>query len=97
VLHPDDHDAVSGGATPQSLAKAGWERIRPVLAAAARCPVDTIVDTDIPSSRRFSEKAEATSYFVVAEALTNIAKHADAANAVVSLVETGEHVARGLL
>jgi signal transduction histidine kinase len=52
-----------------------------IQALAARMPVP--VDTEVVVGRLPSE-IEATAYFVVAEALTNVAKHAHAARAVVA-------------
>ena len=45
-----------------------------VSALAARCPIPVAVDVDLPAPRRPAR--EAIAYFVVAEALTNVAKHA---------------------
>jgi signal transduction histidine kinase len=50
-----------------------------VSALAARCPVPVAVDIDLP--RRAGAGPEAIAYFVVAEALTNVAKHAGATRA----------------
>jgi signal transduction histidine kinase len=50
-----------------------------VSALAARCPIPVAVDVDLP--RRVSPASEAIAYFVVAEALTNVAKHAQATRA----------------
>ena len=50
-----------------------------VSALAARCPVPVAVDVDLP--RRAGPATEAIAYFVVAEALTNVAKHAEATRA----------------
>jgi signal transduction histidine kinase len=50
-----------------------------VSALAARCPVPVAVDVDLP--RRAGPGTEAIAYFVVAEALTNVAKHAGATRA----------------
>ncbi len=50
-------------------------------ALAARCPVPVHLAVDVP--RRAAPGIEAVAYFVVAEALTNIAKHAAARRAVV--------------
>ena len=56
-----------------------------VSALVARCPVPVRLDTELP--RRLSQPLEATAYFVVAEALTNVAKHSRARSATVRLVE----------
>src|SRR6185312_8140397 len=50
-----------------------------VSALAARCPVPVAVDVDLP--HRAGPGTEAIAYFVVAEALTNVAKHAQATRA----------------
>jgi signal transduction histidine kinase len=54
-----------------------------LTALAASCPVPCRIDADLPD--RFAASVEATAYFAVAEALTNIAKHSGATKAVVSL------------
>lgn len=54
-----------------------------VAALAATCPVDCRVDADLPG--RCAASVEASAYFIVAEALTNIARHARARRAVVVL------------
>ncbi len=50
---------------------------------AASCPVACRIDADL--TERYAVSVEATAYFVVAEALTNIAKHSGASNATVWL------------
>jgi signal transduction histidine kinase len=50
-----------------------------VSALAARCPVPVAVDVDLP--HRAAPAVEAIAYFVVAEALTNVAKHSRASRA----------------
>jgi signal transduction histidine kinase len=50
-----------------------------VSALAARCPIPVAVDVDLP--HRAGRATEAIAYFVVAEALTNVAKHAGATRA----------------
>jgi signal transduction histidine kinase len=50
-----------------------------VSALAARCPVPVAVEVDLP--RRAAPAVEAIAYFVVAEALTNLAKHSGATRA----------------
>jgi signal transduction histidine kinase len=50
-----------------------------VSALAARCPVPVAVDVDLP--QRAAPAVEAIAYFVVAEALTNVAKHSGATRA----------------
>jgi len=51
-----------------------------VSALAARCPVPVAVDVDL-GGRRAAPAVEAIAYFVVAEALTNVAKHSLATRA----------------
>jgi signal transduction histidine kinase len=57
---------------------------------AADCPVPCRVDTDVPT--RCAASVEATAYFVVAEALTNIAKHSGARQAIVTVVREGDRL-----
>lgn len=54
-----------------------------VTALAANSPVDCRVDADLPG--RCAASVEASAYFIIAEALTNIAKHAHAQHALVVL------------
>lgn len=54
-----------------------------VSALAARCPVPVALDIDVPG--RLSAPIEAAAYFVVAESLTNVAKHSGAHQAIVRL------------
>jgi len=61
-----------------------------VSALAARCPVPVSVQSDL--ARRLPAVTEAAAYFVVAEALTNVAKHSGAASASVRLIDRGDTV-----
>jgi signal transduction histidine kinase len=54
---------------------------------AADCAVACHIDVDVPE--RCAASAEATAYFVVAEALTNVAKHSGARNATVTATSRG--------
>ncbi|GAA4244416.1 sensor histidine kinase [Dactylosporangium darangshiense] len=54
---------------------------------AADCAVACRIDVDVPE--RCAASAEATAYFVVAEALTNVAKHSGARNATVTATSRG--------
>jgi signal transduction histidine kinase len=45
---------------------------------AGRCPVPTMVESALPAGERQPHAVERAAYFVVAEALTNVAKHAQA-------------------
>ena len=56
-----------------------------VSALIARCPVPVTLHTDLP--RRLGPAIEAAAYFVVAEALTNIAKHSQATAATIRMTE----------
>ncbi|MEZ5222750.1 MAG: sensor domain-containing protein [Ilumatobacteraceae bacterium] len=61
-----------------------------VSALAARCPVPVELVSDL--RRRLPAPVEAAAYFVVAEALTNVAKHSEARRARVSLHDAGDRV-----
>jgi signal transduction histidine kinase len=54
---------------------------------AAHCPVPCRVDVDVPE--RCAASVEATAYFVVAEALTNVAEHSGATHATVTARSRG--------
>ncbi|MEU8657690.1 sensor histidine kinase [Actinoplanes philippinensis] len=74
------------GIRPQTLADLGlpaalWE-------LAANSPVPVTVDAEITG--RLPERIETTVYFVAAEALTNVAKHAHATAVRLSLTRAGE-------
>ncbi len=56
-----------------------------VSALVARCPMPVALHVDLP--RRLPAPIEAAAYFVVSEALTNVAKHSRAEGASVRLVE----------
>lgn len=57
---------------------------------AAACPVACRIDADL--TERYAVSVEATAYFVVAEALTNIAKHSGASNATVWLYRRNDQL-----
>jgi signal transduction histidine kinase len=57
---------------------------------AANCPVTCRIDAQVPD--RFPVSVEATAYFVVAEALTNIARHSGARHATVTLRRRDERL-----
>ena len=59
-------------------------------ALAARSPVPVSVEVDVP--HRPSPTVEAVAYFVVAESLTNVAKHARARAAAVRVLQAGDRM-----
>ncbi len=73
--------AVARGILPPVLADRGLAGALSGLATA--CPVPCEVDVQVPG--RCAASVEATAYFVVAEALTNIAKHSGASHAAVAV------------
>jgi signal transduction histidine kinase len=60
-------------------------------ALASDCAVPCTVEVDVPG--RCPVSVEATAYFVVAESLTNVAKHSRASNASVAVRRTGNTLA----
>ncbi|MGH3794748.1 MAG: sensor histidine kinase [Pseudonocardiaceae bacterium] len=77
--------AVSRGIAPPILADRG---LGPALAAAAaRCPVQVSLDVALDGGARLAEVVENTAYFVVTEALTNVAKHSAAGRCTVHVVK----------
>jgi len=66
------------GILPGVLSRGGLRAA--VEAVASRMPVPVIVEVDVP---RLPEPVEATAYFVVAEALANVARHSGAPSATV--------------
>lgn len=79
----DELRALSRGIAPPILADRGLDAA--VTAAAARCPVPVDLDIDMPHDMRLAPVVETTAYFVVTEALTNIAKHSDASHGTVAV------------
>ena len=68
--------ALSRGIAPPILSDRGLAAA--LAAAAARSPVEVVLEIDLPDRIRLAEAVETTAYFVVTEALTNVAKHAHA-------------------
>jgi signal transduction histidine kinase len=64
-------------------------------AVAARLPIP--VEVDVQVEPRAPRPVEAVAYFVVAEALTNVAKHADATAAVVAARRTDSRLSLTIL
>ncbi|MGW4423902.1 sensor histidine kinase [Streptosporangium sp. NPDC004631] len=81
----DELRALSRGIAPPILTDRG---LAPALAAlAGRCTIP--VELDVQTTGRFPAAVENTVYFVVAESLTNAAKHSHATVCTVSLSRTG--------
>lgn len=68
---------ITHGIHPGALAERGLESALHELAYHARVPFEL----DVALSRRLPEEVETAAYYVVSEALTNIAKHAEATGA----------------
>ncbi|MGW7658685.1 sensor histidine kinase [Streptomyces sp. NPDC054756] len=83
-----DLRAVSRSILPPVLSDRGLAGA--LTGLAAECAVPCHVDVDVP--RRCAASTEATAYFVVAEALTNIAKHSGATRATVTARLAGERL-----
>ncbi len=85
----DELRALSRGIAPPILVDRGLQAA--LTALAGRCTVP--VDLDAPPIERLDPAVESTAYFVVAEALTNVAKHSRASEVQVSV----QRLATGLL
>jgi GAF domain-containing protein len=83
----DELREIARGLHPVALAEGG---LRPALRMLARRSA-VPVGLDLQADARFPEPIELAAYYVVAEALTNTAKHASA-SVIDVLVETGEGV-----
>ncbi|MFI6453371.1 sensor histidine kinase [Streptosporangium amethystogenes] len=82
----DELRALSRGIAPPILSDRG---LAPALAAlAGRCTVP--VELDVQVEGRFPAAVENSVYFVVAESLTNVAKHSHATICTVTLTRTGD-------
>ncbi|WP_083406370.1 sensor histidine kinase [Mycolicibacterium rutilum] len=106
----DELRALSRGIAPPVLTDRGLPSALAALAVRCTVPVELVVDPDLGSPEgRLDAAVETAVYFAVAEALTNVAKHSDAANCWVTVahgpgrVRTeivddgrgGAHVAKG--
>jgi signal transduction histidine kinase len=78
----DELRALSRGIAPPVLADRGLREA--VTALAGRCTVPVELDAD-PMNRRLDAAVETAAYFVVAEALTNVAKHSHAGRCAIGL------------
>jgi signal transduction histidine kinase len=79
--------ALSRGIAPPILADRGLPAA--LAAAAARCPVPVDLDVSLGAERP-SATAENAAYFVVTEALTNVAKHSGASAVQVSVARVAD-------
>ncbi len=84
----DELRALSRGIAPPILTDRGLEAALAALAARSMVPVD--LETSVRG--RYRSTVENTVYFVVAEALTNISKHAQATRASVSVDDWGDRL-----
>ncbi len=75
------------GLHPTILTEAGLKAAIEALAERTPIPVEVTAD-----DARYPAPVEATAYFVVAEALTNVARHAGATHAAVSIRADAEHL-----
>ncbi len=76
------------GIRPQNLTELGLAGAARELAGQATIPVDVRADL----TRPLPELVEATAYYVVSEALGNVARHAGATRAEVRLTQAGRHL-----
>ena len=83
-----DLQEIAGGPHPAILAKGGLDQALRVLAR--RSPIPVQLSISVP--RTLSQHVEISAYYIVAEALTNIAKHARATAAAVTVDIAGESV-----
>jgi signal transduction histidine kinase len=79
--------ALSRGIAPPVLADRGLAAA--LAALAARSPVPVELDVDGLPAERLAPVTENTAYFVVSEALANVAKHSDASTVRVSVARFG--------
>jgi signal transduction histidine kinase len=77
--------ALSRGIAPPILVDRGLPAA--LTALAGRCPIP--VDLDVAAGPRLTPAVESTAYFVVAEALTNVAKHSRASQCVIHVHQLG--------
>jgi signal transduction histidine kinase len=77
---------ISHGLHPAALARAGL--VPAIKALARRSTLPVSLDAAVP--RRLPESVEVAAYYVVAEALTNAAKHAQASEIIVTVTDDAE-------
>ncbi len=80
----DELRALSRGIAPPILTDRGLPSALAALAVRSPVPVDLAID---PALGRLDAGIESTAYFVVAEALTNIAKHSHAEQCTITLAQ----------
>jgi signal transduction histidine kinase len=85
----EDLRALSRGIAPPVLADRGLAAALAAIAARSAVPVD--LDVDLPTER-LAPVTENTAYFVVSEALANVAKHSDATACRVEVRCTGDRL-----
>ena len=78
----DELRVLSRGIAPPVLVDRGLREA--LTALAARCSIPVELDAD-PLSRRLDAAVETAAYFVIAEALTNVAKHSSARRCAIGL------------
>ena len=83
----DDLRELSRGILPLGLMHGGLRAAVDALVSRLELPVDVDVSTD-----RLPQHLEASAYFIVAEALTNVVKHAQATRAAVTAFVEAGHV-----
>jgi signal transduction histidine kinase len=81
----DELRALSRGIAPPILVDRGLQAALTALAGRSLIPVDL----DAPAMGRLAPVLESTAYFVVAEALTNVAKHSHAAEVQITVRRAG--------
>ncbi len=84
----DELREISRGIHPAILSKGGLEPALRTLARRCTAPVD--LDVAVPC--RLPDYVEVAGYYVVAEALTNVAKHAQASEVLLSVKSEGDHL-----
>lgn len=85
--------ALSRGIAPPILVDRGLPSALAALAERGVIPIDLTVDPGLGTSAgRLDATAESTAYFVVAEALTNVAKHSRASRCWVEVRPTGDRL-----
>jgi signal transduction histidine kinase len=83
-----DLQEISRGLHPAILSKGGLQPAIKALARRATVPVELDLDID----RRFSERLEVAVYYILAEAVTNAIKHADASVVLIRLYVEGDMI-----